>query len=187
MAHDANETRRRILEAATAEFSARGLAGARVDRISAAAGCSKERLYAHFGDKEALFTTVLNLSFAELGAAAAVPYASAEEFAVALFDHLAEHPENHRLLSWARLEDTHDWQASFAVLQETRDASIDQLDRVGAVRATPWGGDDLFAVLLSIASAWVQLPGLEGAPAATTGRDEQREIVREAVRRLVRG
>jgi AcrR family transcriptional regulator len=186
MAHDANETRRRILEAARAEFSAHGLAGARVDRISAAAGCSKERLYAHVGGKQALFTTVLNLSFAELGTAAAVPYDSAEDFAVALFDHLADHPDAHRLLSWARLEDTHDWQASFAVLLQTRDASVEQLDRVGAVRATPWGGDDLFAVLLSIATAWVQLPGLEGTPTATTGRAEQRAIVREAVRRLVR-
>ena len=70
MAYDADETRRRILAAATAEFAEHGLAGARVDRIAAAAACSKERLYAHYGDKESLFTAVLNASFAHLGQAA---------------------------------------------------------------------------------------------------------------------
>ena len=37
MPKDGSATRRRLLDAATAEFSARGIAGARVDRIAAAA------------------------------------------------------------------------------------------------------------------------------------------------------
>ncbi len=35
MAGDATETRKKLLAAATAEFAARGIAGARVDRIAA--------------------------------------------------------------------------------------------------------------------------------------------------------
>ena len=38
---DAEATKARILEAATAEFAAHGIAGARVDRIAASAGANK--------------------------------------------------------------------------------------------------------------------------------------------------
>ena len=48
-----------ILAAARAEFAHYGLAGARIDRIARTAQASKERLYAHFGDKETLFREVL--------------------------------------------------------------------------------------------------------------------------------
>ena len=52
-------TKARILRAATAEFAAHGLAGARVDRIATAAGVNKERIYAHIGDKVVLFSAVV--------------------------------------------------------------------------------------------------------------------------------
>ncbi|MGO8887583.1 MAG: TetR/AcrR family transcriptional regulator [Streptosporangiaceae bacterium] len=55
----ADETKTRILDAALDEFSAHGVAGARVDRIAAAAGCNKNLLYVYFGSKENLFTAVL--------------------------------------------------------------------------------------------------------------------------------
>src|SRR6185312_3269195 len=51
-------TRERILAAAKTEFSARGLAGARINRIATDAHASKERLYAYFPSKEALFAAV---------------------------------------------------------------------------------------------------------------------------------
>ena len=41
MPGDAQATKRRLLAAATAEFAAHGLAGARVDRIAAAARANK--------------------------------------------------------------------------------------------------------------------------------------------------
>jgi len=53
------DTRRRILEAAVAEFSAKGLAGARVDQIAARAGANKRMIYRYFGNKEALWLVVL--------------------------------------------------------------------------------------------------------------------------------
>jgi len=52
-------TRRRILSAATSEFAAKGLAGARVDEIAARARVSKRMLYHYFGHKEALWLAVL--------------------------------------------------------------------------------------------------------------------------------
>ena len=57
-------TRRRILDAALAEFAAKGLAGARVDEIAARAGANKRMLYAHFGNKEDLWLTVLEGAYA---------------------------------------------------------------------------------------------------------------------------
>lgn len=57
-------TRQRILDAALAEFAAKGLAGSRVDEIAARAGANKRMLYAHFGSKEELWLTVLERAYA---------------------------------------------------------------------------------------------------------------------------
>jgi AcrR family transcriptional regulator len=57
-------TRQRILEAAIAEFAAKGLAGARVDEIALRAGANKRMLYAHFGSKEELWLLVLEGAYA---------------------------------------------------------------------------------------------------------------------------
>jgi TetR/AcrR family transcriptional regulator len=56
-------TRRRILDAATAEFAAKGLAGARVDEIAHRAGINKRMLYHYFGNKEALWLAVLEEAY----------------------------------------------------------------------------------------------------------------------------
>lgn len=57
-------TRQRLLDAALAEFAAKGLAGARVDEIAARAGANKRMLYAHFGSKEELWLVVLECAYA---------------------------------------------------------------------------------------------------------------------------
>ena len=59
MAWNTERTKELLLAAATEEFSANGLAGARVDRIAAAAGVNKERIYQYFGKKDELFDAVL--------------------------------------------------------------------------------------------------------------------------------
>src|SRR4026209_1633580 len=59
MAWDTERTKRLLLDAATAEFSEHGLAGARVDRIAAAAGGNKERMYQYFGKQDDLSAAVL--------------------------------------------------------------------------------------------------------------------------------
>jgi AcrR family transcriptional regulator len=66
---DPDRTRRRILDAATAEFARYGLGGARVDRIAARSGANKRMLYYYFGSKEALFLAVLEESYARIRSA----------------------------------------------------------------------------------------------------------------------
>jgi len=51
----ADNARSRILDAATQEFSANGLAGARTERIAEAAGVNKALLYYYFRSKDALY------------------------------------------------------------------------------------------------------------------------------------
>jgi AcrR family transcriptional regulator len=56
-------TYRAILDAATAEFAAKGLEGARTDEIAARAGVNKRMLYHYFGNKEALWLAVLEAAY----------------------------------------------------------------------------------------------------------------------------
>ena len=55
------ESRARILDAALSEFSAHGLAGARMDRIAASAGVNKALLYYYFDSKEDLYIAALEM------------------------------------------------------------------------------------------------------------------------------
>jgi AcrR family transcriptional regulator len=56
---DAEATREKILAAALAEFSEKGIAGARVDAIAARAQVNKRMLYYYFGSKDELFQEIL--------------------------------------------------------------------------------------------------------------------------------
>lgn len=60
------ETRGRILDAALTEFSANGLAGARTERIAAAAGVNKALLYYYFESKEKLYLAALEMIAAKV-------------------------------------------------------------------------------------------------------------------------
>jgi TetR/AcrR family transcriptional regulator len=64
----AEETRARILDAATQEFSANGLAGARTERIAEAAGVNKALLYYYFRSKDALYAATLETVAARMAA-----------------------------------------------------------------------------------------------------------------------
>ncbi len=57
-----------ILAAATKEFAANGLGGARVDRIAERAGVNKRMLYYYFGQKDDLFLTVLEHAYEKIRA-----------------------------------------------------------------------------------------------------------------------
>ncbi len=59
-------TRESILDAATCEFAARGLGGARVDAIARRAGANKRMLYHYFGNKEGLFLAVMERTYAHI-------------------------------------------------------------------------------------------------------------------------
>ena len=104
MIRDAPATKARILEAAGVEFAAHGLAGARVDRLAGLAGANKERIYANFGSKEALFDATVAANIEEL--LDTVPF-DAEDlpgYAVRMFDFTLAHPQLVRLALWHGLE-----------------------------------------------------------------------------------
>ena len=61
--NDPARTMAGILEVAYAEFSEKGLAGARIDEIAAATRTSKRMIYYYFGSKEGLYLAVLEESY----------------------------------------------------------------------------------------------------------------------------
>ena len=65
----ADQTRARILVAATREFSANGLAGARTERIAETAGVTKALIYYYFRSKEALYDEALEAVATRVSAA----------------------------------------------------------------------------------------------------------------------
>jgi AcrR family transcriptional regulator len=68
-ARDADRSQLAILASARDEFSARGLAGARMDSIAERAGLNKRLIYYYFGSKDDLFLAVLERVYADIRAA----------------------------------------------------------------------------------------------------------------------
>jgi len=99
-------TRRRILDAATEEFTSAGLSGARVDQIAKRALTNERMLYYYFGSKEQLFTTVLEQAFATfseaelaLNIADATPLEGMQRLIHSIWDFYRDHPELLRLVN----------------------------------------------------------------------------------------
>ena len=101
----ADRARADILEVATAEFSEYGFSGARVDEIAAKTHTSKRMLYYYFGDKEGLFTAVLEESYHRmrayertLGAEKTDPESAMRALVAGTFDYQAAHEQFVRLV-----------------------------------------------------------------------------------------
>ena len=112
---DPERTRRRILDAALREFSARGFAGARVGGIARRAKVNKRMLYHYFGDKEGLFRAVLRHKISERmsRAEALAPRADVISSMPIWFQQNCQDTDWVRLLAWESLQTTKD-----AVLDE---------------------------------------------------------------------
>src|ERR1700758_2496585 len=100
---NAEATRERIMEAALAEFSAYGIAGARVDRIAQAARCNKNLIYIYFEDKETLFTTVLRKHLVRIHDEQPFTPDDLPGYAAKVFDWAQANPDLMRLLAWSAL------------------------------------------------------------------------------------
>jgi AcrR family transcriptional regulator len=99
-------TKRRILDAATAEFSRHGYGGARVDRIADAARTNKRMLYYYHGSKEALFLASLEAAYDKIRAAerelhleVLAPIQAIEELVRFTWDYFVRNPEFMMLLN----------------------------------------------------------------------------------------
>jgi AcrR family transcriptional regulator len=163
MAWDTEGTRRRLKEAATVEFAARGPDGTTMARIAERAGINKERLYKYFGDKQALFETVLSDELEKLAATVTltgVGFEDIGEFAGRTFDYHAANPHLARLLLWEGL-------AGGPVPDEANRTAHYQR-KVQAVAAAQRDGvldDDLdpahlVFLLIALAAWWFSVPQL---------------------------
>lgn len=153
------ELRDEILGAARAEFAQYGLAGARIDRIARTAQASKERIYAHFGDKETLFREVLAADSAEFFRAISLRRGTIPGFVGDVYDVARNHPDHLRMITWARLE-------GFALDEPQADGEPVFADTVAAIEAAQaaghvdptWEPTDLIALLIGIGLAWANSP-----------------------------
>lgn len=68
MPRDAQHSRQAIVQAAAAEFAARGFAGAGVDRIARLAGVNKAMIYYHFRNKAHLYHEIVREMFTAISA-----------------------------------------------------------------------------------------------------------------------
>jgi AcrR family transcriptional regulator len=104
MTQKSEQTKARILRAATEEFARYGIAGARVDRIAAAAEANKNLIYMYFGSKDRLFDEVCEAAVEAL--VSTVPFDAHDlpGYAGKLFDFYRAHPELLRLARWQALE-----------------------------------------------------------------------------------
>ncbi|GAA1873193.1 TetR family transcriptional regulator [Asanoa iriomotensis] len=182
---DAQETRRRLVEAAYAEFAAHGIAGARVDRVAATAGVNKALIYFHFGNKEGLFTAVFDMIVSQSLTEAPFDATNLPAYAGRLFDIGESHPEALRLVTWHRLERAADQPPLKAVVA----ANQSKLDAIAKAQAeghiterhTP---AEILALVLTIANMWtVMTPEMHLA--APTDSATRRALVVDAVATLL--
>jgi AcrR family transcriptional regulator len=184
----ADETKARILHAALDEFATHGVAGARVDRISAAAGCNKNLLYVYFGSKENLFMTVLEQHLVRVYESIPFTPDDLPGFAGRVFDFAMTRPDLMRLLAWSTLEQSAGVPGGRAA---SHDAKVDALAKAQAghrldAAFTP---EFLVTAVMSLASAWsAAFPfGLAMHAGGTPPLADLRDQVVRAVRRLTSG
>ncbi|AMT73319.1 TetR family transcriptional regulator [Mycobacteroides immunogenum] len=180
------ELRDEILAAARAEFAQYGLAGARIDRIAKEANASKERLYAHFGDKESLFNQVVLADAGEMFGAIELLPDDVAGFVGQIFDMVRERPDHIRMVDWARLERVR--------LNLPDGDSVHFVEKMrGALREAQarglvderWDPADLLTMLFGLGLSWVQSPD----PSADTTNKKviarRRADAVEAARRII--
>ncbi|CDQ47234.1 TetR family transcriptional regulator [Mycolicibacterium neoaurum] len=180
------ELRDDILNAARTEFARYGLAGARIDRIAGAAHASKERLYAHFGNKEALFREVFVTDGVEFFRSVTLRPEDVAEFVGGVYDLACRRPEHLRMITWARLEGLDLSAPEFEEEPPTEAAlaAIDAAQTDGHIDPS-WRPEDLLVMLFSVGLAWAHLPHPD---AVTQGAEEtarRRDVAIEAARRLI--
>ncbi|MFH9658098.1 TetR family transcriptional regulator [Streptomyces sp. NPDC017248] len=186
---DPEATKARIFEAAVAEFSRHGIAGARIDRIAAAAKANKQLIYAYFGNKADLFGQVLGRCMVDLASAVPVDPDDIDGWVDRLLDYHSAHPELLRLLFWegmeygsAELPDEPARQDHYA----RKVATLQDGQARGVITdAIPAG--DLLILLTALTNWMTVVPQMRRILAGTRETDQERlrASVKEAARRLV--
>jgi AcrR family transcriptional regulator len=149
---NAEATKERILDAALAEFSAHGIAGARVDRIAQAARCNKNLIYIYFQDKETLFTTVLLKHLMRIHEEQPFTPDDLPGYAAKVFDWAMANPDLMRLIAWSALEKAKGPAERGATL-DAKLAALAEAQHAGQV-GTAFPPRFLLTAVLSLATAW---------------------------------
>ncbi|SDD30809.1 TetR family transcriptional regulator [Glycomyces harbinensis] len=181
-------TRDRILAAARAEFARYGIAGARIDRIAKAAKTSKERVYAYFASKEALYRLVSAEELTAIVEATGMDPADLPEYAGRLHDYYAAHPERFRVMQWGRLELDPERTDADDPVRATMAGKLERLRQAqkDGLLDRSWDPIDILVLLNQIAASWAGY--LDLAPADPAEREhflrDRRAAVVTAVERL---
>lgn len=177
-------TRRRILDAASDEFASRGIAGARIDRITEAARTNKAQLYGYFGSKDRLFDAVIADSVDHIASAAAFDDDLAG-WAVRLYDDYLVRPELVRLTTWLRMERRPAGPLFDSPRHDTKLAAIARAQAEGRIRqADP---SDLLALVIALSCTWSPASSTYAATAEDPAAEHERRrtLLRESVQRIL--
>lgn len=182
----AEATKERILEAAMAEFSAYGVAGARVDRIARTAGCNKNLIYVYFENKETLFTTVLEKHLSRVYSDMVVTPDDLPGQAGRVFDFAMENRDLMRLLAWSNLEERATEPAARAKVHDSKVAGIATAQADGKLNPE-FPASFLLTLVMTLATAYTAAnPFASLDPEATLDTVALRHHITEAVRLLTK-
>jgi len=174
----ADATKERILDAAMAEFSAYGVAGARVDRIAKTAGCNKNLIYVYFENKETLFTTVLEKHLSRVYSDMVATPADLAGQAGRVFDFAMANPDLMRLMAWSNLEEQATEPAGRAAVQNAKVAGIAAAQADGKVNPD-FPADFLLTAVMTLATAYTAVnPFSHGTADTATLRHHITEAIR---------
>lgn len=183
---DSEATRRRLIEAAVQEFSAYGIAGARVDRIAAASKSNKAQIYHYFGSKDGLFDAAFNALVVAAVEDAPIDPNDLPEYAGRLFDGYEEHPEILRLATWYRLERGDSADPIEAVVQNIQD-KLDAIAKAQADGVLLQGTDPvvILGLVVHLAQIWSAASPEFAVFVPKLSHSERRAAVVDAVRRVL--
>ncbi|MFD5824751.1 TetR family transcriptional regulator [Lentzea sp. NPDC060358] len=170
---DREATKAKLLEAAADEFAEHGIAGGRVDRIAAKAGCNKAMIYAYFGSKEGLFDELLKIHVDRMIASTPITPEDLPGYAGRLFDSYVAQPRLLRLMAYHRLENGFD-----AVPEAEAEAHRQKVDAVAraqreGVVPAEFDAADLLDLVVHMSILAFSTP------------NATRELVERSVRRLI--
>jgi AcrR family transcriptional regulator len=186
MTRDAQATRQRLLEAAREEFAAHGIAGARVDRIAAAAHSNKAQIYHYFGSKDGLFDAVFDAMCRDTVDAVPIDPVNLPEYAGRLFDSYQNRPWVQRLATWYRLERAGSGDLLPVVLASNK-AKLQTIADAQANRILPtrFPASVLLGLVIHLSGFWSSNVPEYDVLVADDSRTTRRQVVVDAVAALL--
>ncbi|MFE3827552.1 TetR family transcriptional regulator [Streptomyces sp. NPDC059092] len=177
-------SRRRLLDAAAVEFAAYGIAGARVDRISAASKVSKAQMYAYYGGKAELFDAVLSDQVGGILDEAPLTAEDLPGYAVRLYDAYLTRPQLVRLATWARLERSPVGHLFPEAAEVPKTEAVLRAQEAGHIDPA-LAAADVHSMVIALAMTWSPTSLTYSATSADpdTDHDRRRTALATAVRR----